>query len=84
MNGYIGLLYVSPRYPRRGVASLLYREIESTLLLAGVEVLFTEASVMARPFFHRQGFLIAEEQIVSRRGMTFKRYAMRKSIKAGG
>ena len=33
MNGYIGLLYVSPRYPRRGVASLLYHEIESTLLL---------------------------------------------------
>lgn len=84
MNGYIGLLYVSPRYSRRGVASLLYREIESTLLFAGVEVLFTEASVMARPFFHRQGFLIAEEQIVSRRGVTFKRYAMRKSIKAGG
>ena len=84
MNGYIGLLYVSPRHPRRGVASLLYREIESTLLFAGVEVLFTEASVMARPFFHHQGFLIAEEQIVSRRGMTFKRYAMRKSIKADG
>ena len=84
MNGYIGLLYVSPRYPRRGVASLLYREIESTLLFAGVEVLFTEASVMACPFFHRQGFLIAEEKIVKRRGVIFRRYAMRKSIKAGG
>ncbi|MCP5450893.1 MAG: GNAT family N-acetyltransferase [Gammaproteobacteria bacterium] len=84
MNGYIGLLYVSPRYPRRGVASLLYREIESALLLAGIEALFTEASLVARPFFQRQGFLIVEEQIVSRRGIAFRRYAMRKSIKAGG
>ena len=84
MNGYIGLLYVSSRYPRRGVASLLYREIESALLFAGVEALFTEASVMARPFFQRQGFLIVEEQIVRRRGVAFRRYAMRKSIRAGG
>ncbi|MCA9398098.1 GNAT family N-acetyltransferase, partial [candidate division WWE3 bacterium] len=36
MNGYIGLLYVSPRHPRRGVASLLYRKIESTLSFAGI------------------------------------------------
>ncbi|MCB1824333.1 MAG: GNAT family N-acetyltransferase [Candidatus Competibacteraceae bacterium] len=84
MNGYIGLLYVSPRYPRRGVASLLYREIEAALLLAGIEALFTEASSVARPFFQRQGFLLVEEQIVSRRGVAFRRYAMRKSIKASG
>jgi len=61
---------------------LLYREIESALLLAGIKALFTEASLVARPFFRRQGFLIVEEQIVSRRGVAFRRYAMRKSIKA--
>ena len=65
-------LCIAPLPTSRGSITLLYCEIESTLLFAGVEVLFTEASVMARPFFHRQGFLIAEEQIVSRRGMTFQ------------
>jgi len=79
-NGHIEFLYVSPAHARRGVASALYRHVESALLSRGVEELFTEASLAARPFFEHQGFRIAEEQTVYRRGVSFRRYAMRKPI----
>ena len=83
MNGYIGLLCIASLYPRRGVASFISRD-RIHAIVRGCRSAIHRSGVMARPFFHRQGFLIAEEQIVSRRGATFKRYAMRKSIKADG
>ncbi|MEX1033200.1 MAG: GNAT family N-acetyltransferase [Cellvibrionaceae bacterium] len=80
MNGYIDLLYVSPRYARGGVASALYREVESALVSTGLKELFTEASAVARPFFEKQGFKFEAEQTVNRRGVGFNRFAMRKII----
>ncbi len=80
MNGHIDLLYTSPTHPRQGVATSLYRQVETEMRVAGVEVLTTEASLVARPFFDRQGFDVVEEQNVSRRGIWFRRYAMRKSL----
>ncbi len=77
-NGHIVLLYVSPEHARRGVASALYRQAEAALIAGGVAEIFTEASLVARPFFERCGFRVAEEQCVQRRGSTFRRYGMRK------
>ena len=83
-NGHIDLLFTAPEYARRGVASLLYRHVESALLILGVEALFTEASLVARPFFERQGFRVEEEQHVKVRGAWFRRYAMRKPVIVAG
>lgn len=77
-TGHIDLLYVSPDYPRRGVASTLYRHAETALLCVGVRDLFTEASLAARPFFEQQGFRVDAEQTITRRGVGFRRYTMRK------
>ncbi|PAM07785.1 GNAT family N-acetyltransferase, partial [Acinetobacter baumannii] len=44
--------------------------------------LFTEASLVAKPFFLRHGFSVVEEQNVSRGGVMFRRYAMRKAVVA--
>lgn len=82
LNGHIDFLYVAPGYARRGVASLLYRRVENALLSAGVRKLFTEASIVARPVFERFGFVVTEEQEVSLRGSSFRRYAMRKHVAA--
>lgn len=79
-NGHISLLYTSPAFQRCGVASLLYRYVESTLSVAGPIELFTEASLVACPFFERQGFHVTEAQYVRIRGVSFLRYAMCKSI----
>lgn len=79
-NGHIDLVYVSPLYSRRGIASALYDEVETVLRSEGVSELFTEASKTARPFFERHGFSVTEEQNIEVRGAVFRRYAMRKAI----
>ncbi|MFX6782317.1 GNAT family N-acetyltransferase, partial [Acinetobacter baumannii] len=79
LSGHIEFLYTAPGSERRGVASVLYREVEKAL--PGVS-LFTEASLVAKPFFLRHGFSVVEEQNVSRGGVMFRRYAMRKAVVA--
>lgn len=78
-DGHIDLLFTSPRHVRRGVASALYRSAEQALRAAGGNALYTEASLVARPFFERQGFVVEEEQVVNRDGVDLLRFAMRKS-----
>ncbi|WP_234981597.1 GNAT family N-acetyltransferase [Fontimonas thermophila] len=79
-NGHIELLYVTPSYARRGVASLLYCHAERALLSAGVTELCTEASLVAKPVFERFRFVVTEEQEISLRGALFRRFAMRKRL----
>jgi len=78
-NGHIDLLYTAPGATRRGVASALLLEAARQLKIAGgVAELFTEASSVAVPFFLRHGFEIVEEQHVIRRGVSLRRFAMRR------
>ncbi len=79
-HGHIELLYVAPLYARRGVASLLYGYAERALLSAGVTELRTEASLVAKPVFERFGFVVIEEQEISLRNLSFRRFAMCKPL----
>lgn len=79
-DGHVDLLYTSPMFARQGVASMLYRETERQLRSIGVASLFTEASLVAAPFFSAHGFEVVEEQRVERRGVIFRRFAMRKTL----
>ncbi|HEY6643195.1 GNAT family N-acetyltransferase [Povalibacter sp.] len=79
-DGHIDLLYTAPQCARSGVASALYRHVEAQLHSSGVQQLFTEASLVARPFFERHGFRVREEQTVHRRGISFRRFRMCKSL----
>lgn len=78
--GYVELLYTAPWSVRRGVASTLYAHVEHAWRHAGVASVSTEASLVARPFFERQGLRVIEEQQVERRGVLFRRFAMSKSL----
>ena len=79
-DGHIDLLYTAPGSTRTGVASRLYHAAEAALAEAGATELFTEASLVARPFFERQGFEVTEEQNVTRNNVSFRRFAMRKQL----
>lgn len=81
-DGHIDLLYTHPAFARRGVASLLYAQAEQVLTDSGITEIFTEASLAARPFFESNGFQVVEEQNVSLRGASFRRFSMRKSASA--
>jgi len=79
-DGLIDLVYTAPNYARQGIASALYREAEQQLKALGAEELYTEASVMARPFFERHGFEVTGEHQSTVRGAMLLRYAMRKKL----
>ena len=79
-DGYIDLLFTSPSHARRGVASELYRHVETLLKSSGIEEASTHASLAARPFFESHGFMVTEAQEVSRGGVALRRFAMRKRI----
>jgi len=80
LSGHIEHLYVAPTHARRGVASELYCNVEAAFSPARVTELFTEASLVARPFFERVGFIAEEAQDISFNGVLFRRFAMRKQL----
>jgi putative acetyltransferase len=79
-SGHIDLLYTAPAHVRSGIATALYGKVENVLGSLGVDELFTQASLVARPFFERQGFRIVDEQRVVLDSVSLQRYAMRKSL----
>ncbi|MEO6016019.1 MAG: GNAT family N-acetyltransferase [Polaromonas sp.] len=81
-SGYIDLMFTSPAAARRGIASRLLARAQAELQVLGVPKLFTNASLLGRPFFERQGFSVTEEQQISLRGASFRRFSMAKILTA--
>ena len=79
-TGHIGCFYCHADYQSRGVGTRLMNQIQSTAKNLGIQTLFAEASITARPFFERMGFKVITPQEVERRGMKFINYVMEKDI----
>jgi putative acetyltransferase len=79
-QGHLDMLYVHPAHQRRGVASALLRQLESAARERGAQRLHAEASITARPFFERRGFLLIAEQTVALRGRQFVNFRMEKPL----
>lgn len=75
-DGHLDLAFVVPEAVGQGVAKALYDAILREALAAGITRLTTEASLMARPFFERQGWTVQCEQTVERDGVTLTRFLM--------
>ena len=84
INGHIDCFYVHKDYQGRGVGKGLYQLIASQAELQGCDRLYTEASITAKGFFLKQGFVIEQEQQVNVRGEVFKNYRMVKTSRAQG
>jgi putative acetyltransferase len=79
-SGHLDYLYVHRRFQRRGIASALLRRIEEEGVSRGINRIFTESSISARPLFERIGFrVIAPENRVFR-GTTFLVHRMEKFL----
>jgi len=81
LEGYLDFLFTHPTLARRGVATTLYRRVESALRAVGVLRVTTHASLAARAFFDRQGFLLDSEEFVECRGAFLCRFAMHKPLR---
>ena len=79
-SNYIDLLFVHKDYQQKGIASMLYNEIEKEALLHHSEQLTAEVSKTARPFFEKVGFNIIQEQTVDVKGIALTNYKMAKDL----
>lgn len=79
-NGHLDCFYCHKDYQGQGVGRQIYRAIETKARELGLDRLFTEASITAKPFFQKQGFSVITEQQVIRRGETLINYRMEKFL----
>ncbi len=79
-DGYLDLAYVRPDCIGRGVAKALYGRIEAEAQQRQVSELTSDASVLARTFFERQGWEVLAEQHPVRGGVEMTNYKMRKLL----
>jgi len=81
-DGHLDMMFVDPAYGRSGVATLLLSTIEAAARWSGLPRLFTEASLTARPFFARCGFVVLAAQQVTIRGVPLRNFRMEKRLGA--
>jgi putative acetyltransferase len=79
-DGHIDCFYCHKNYQRCGVGSQIYQAIEAKSLDLRLNHLTVEASITAKPFFQRLGFLIVKEQEVICRDELFTNYVMEKFL----
>lgn len=80
-DGYLDMMFVHPDYQGIGVASLLLHTVEAEARKSGLTRISTEASLTARPFFERKGFVILARQEVEKRGETLANFRMEKMLR---
>lgn len=73
-TGYLDRLYVHKDHQGRGIATALCDRLEQTA--AGT--IITHASITARPFFERRGYVVVKEQQVERKGILLRNFVMEK------
>jgi putative acetyltransferase len=79
-NGHIDRVYVSADHQRRGIGRQLLDAVVAEARRVGLDRLFTEASITARPFFEAHGFTTLAPQVVTCRGAEFVNYRMERVI----
>lgn len=79
-QGYIDMLFVSPEFGRRGVASRLLDEIEARARASGLDALTVSASLLLRPLLERRGFVVEAQLAPTVNSVTLVSFAMRKRL----
>jgi len=80
-DGYVDMMFVSPRHQRRGVARQLLAHVEAQARSEGTPALTADVSITARPFFERHGFTVEAEQHPVKAGVELTNYKMRKELR---
>lgn len=83
-TGYVDMLFCLPEATRRGVAAALYGAVEAIARERRLPKLTAHASLLAQPFFMRQGWRIDEHETVVRDGVEIPRAAMSKQFAPAG
>jgi putative acetyltransferase len=80
-NGnYLDFLYVHKDHQRQGVAQLLLDTIEAEAKRLNQNIIRSDISKTAKPFFERNGFKTLKEQTNVRQGIEIINYKMTKQL----
>ncbi|WP_315913789.1 GNAT family N-acetyltransferase [Arthrobacter sp. lap29] len=81
VDGYLNMMFVSPRHQRRGVAQQLLACVKAQSRSNGTHTLYVNVSNTARPFFERFSFRVEAELHTVLRGVELSNYKMRKVLR---
>ena len=80
-NGkYIDFLYVSKNHLRKGIANLIYMQLEKVALNEQKLELISDVSITAKPFFESKGFIIQQKNRVVKDGVELLNFRMTKDL----
>lgn len=79
-NGYIDHFFVSGKYPKQGIGTLMMNAIHDEAKRLGLNELTSNVSKTAEGFFLRHGFHVVERGFPVRRGVTLQNALMRKEL----
>ncbi len=72
-SGCLDLIYVREDFQGQGIATKLCNELERNF-----PVIVTYASITAKPFFEKRGYVVLKEREVERFGVKLKNFQMQK------
>lgn len=77
---YIDFMYTHRDHLRKGVAYLLFANLEARARDRGAQMLTADVSKTARPFFEKQGFTAVQENWQLIRGVWINNFKMQKPL----
>lgn len=81
LNGnYLDFMYVHKDYQRQGIADLLLTALEEEAKRQKTQVITSDISKTARPFFEKKGYLVLAEQQNQRGDLVLINYKMEKKL----
>jgi putative acetyltransferase len=79
-TGYFDHLYTHKDYQGIGIATQIANDIENHCAGMGIHSITTAASITARPFFEKRGYIVLKRQYVELRGQSFINFLMEKDL----
>ncbi len=79
-DGHVDCMYVHKDYQRKNVARRLLKELQQIAEERNYEILTTEASITAKPFFEKHGFGVIQVKKKLYNGKEFTNYKMIKQL----
>jgi putative acetyltransferase len=79
-NGHIDCFYIHHGWIGKRIGSALMDEIFYRAKKNNIKRIFVEASITAKPFFEKKGFVVLSEQTIIRKGIELTNYKMEKFL----
>lgn len=79
-GNYIDFFYIHKDFQRQGIADRLLTELQLEAKKQHSEVITSDVSITARPFFEKKGFIVKAEQRNIRFGIELINYKMEKKL----